>query len=306
MLKLKWQLSPIVIKEMRSTMRGKRTFIGLTLFLLFLAGISLLTYYGVVQDSSGLSASAQAGRTVFTTLSIIEILMLVTVTPPLTSGAIANERQRQTFDMLMATPLTPGAVLRGKLLASMAYLFLVMFASLPINSVVFLFGGTDPTLLLWWVALTVVLLLMLGTLGLFTSTLFQNSGVATAITYLACLVCFAVLPLMIVFSTFVINQGGREAECLATAVLMLHPAGALTALFSEGEGYGALQVIPAFLGLYGSLSVLLFLGAEARLSALTSQRWRRPFLTLALLLLMGATALYLVLGPAIEMCGGLP
>lgn len=306
MLKLKWQLSPIVIKEMRSTMRGKRTFVGLTLFLLFLTVISLLTYQGVVQGSSATSVSAQAGRTVFITLSILEILMLVTVTPPLTSGAIANERQRQTFDMLMATPLTPGEVLRGKLLASMNYLFLLMFASLPINSIAFLFGGTSPSALLWWAALTVVLLLMLGTLGLFISTLFRSSGVATSITYLTCVVCFAVLPLLIAFTAFITTQGSNGAGCIAAAMFMLHPAGALTALFADGSDPGAAQVLPAFLALYGALAGALFLAAEARLSALTSQRWRRPFLSLALLLVMGATSVYLVLGPAAEMCGGLP
>ncbi|MDQ4076512.1 MAG: ABC transporter permease subunit, partial [Chloroflexota bacterium] len=157
------------MKEMRSTMRGARTFVGITLFLLFLAGVSLLIYYSIARDAFGPSA-ATAGRTIFSFLSVTEALMLAVVTPALTAGAIASERQKQTFDMLMATPLSPGQVLRGKLLASMNYLFLLMIAALPINAIVFLFGGIGPSALLWWIALVVVVLLMLGTLGLLMST----------------------------------------------------------------------------------------------------------------------------------------
>lgn len=300
---LKLQFSPILIKEMRSTMRGKRTFLGVTLFLTFLTGLTLLVYYSVVQQSSySVRASSEAGRTIFAFVSVIELFMLATVAPPLTAGAIAGERQRQTFDMLMATPLTPRQVLRGKLLASMNYLFLLIFAGLPINSIVFLFGGISPSALLWWLAVTLISLLMLGTLGLFMSTLFRNSGSATALSYLLCVVLFLILPLGTFFVAGVIDEWDKTSRCVAAMLWVTHPGGAIGSIIINEDQYNPLMLLPAWLPLYSAVAGLFFLAAEARLSKLTSQRWFHPFLIASLLLVIIVSLIYIMLVPATEFC----
>jgi ABC-2 type transport system permease protein len=296
-----WRVSPILIKEMRSTMRGGRTFLGLTLFLLFLAAMTLLVYYSIYATGDG-SSAAGAGRAIFIFLSVVQLLMLSVITPPLTAGTIAGERQNQTFDMLMATPLTPTQVLRGKLLASMNYLFLLMFASLPINSIVFLFGGVTPDSLLWWVALTVVLLLMLGTLGLFMSTLFRSGGVATAVAYLFCLIVFVVLPGILGTTLAVMSNTMQAARCAAVAVALLHPVASLAAILVDEPEFHALRLLPATLPLIGAVAMLFFFGAEARLSALVARRWRRPVALLVVLGVIAASVTYIIAVPVQALC----
>ncbi len=293
--------SPILIKEMRSTMRGARTFVGITLFLLLLAGGSLMVYYTLIAGVGGASA-AYAGRTIFGFVSVAEALMLAAVAPPLTAGAIASERQKQTLDLLMATPLSPAQVLRGKLLASMNYLFLLMLAGLPINALVFLFGGVPPTMLLWWVALVATVLLLLGTLGLLMSTLFRSSGVATALCYLICVLLFGALPLGAIVLLVIMGNDGREVGCVAAALGLLHPAASMAAILVEEPEFNARLLLPASLPLYGALAGLLFLAAEARLAALTSYPWRSARLTAALVGVAGLAALYIGLGPALTIC----
>ncbi len=300
-MSLRWSPSPILIKEMRSTMRGSRTFAGITLFLLFLAGITLLVYYTTAQSATG-TAAAQAGRAIFGFLSFVELLMLAVVTPPLTAGAIAGERQNKTFDMLMATPLTPLQVLRGKLFASMNYLFLLIFAALPINAIVFLFGGISPTALLWWVALTVVLLLMLGALGLLMSTLFKSSGAATAVAFIVCIIAFVLVPGALVITIMVLSQGSNSGQCVAFAVALLHPVASLLSIIIDETDFNALRLLPASLPLYGAVAALLFLAAEARLASLVAQRRRRLLPTIALLGVAIAAALYIILVPTQAIC----
>jgi ABC-2 type transport system permease protein len=302
---IKWGPSPILIKEMRSTMRGARTFIGITLFLFFLASVSLLAYYGATQDFTG-SVSQQAGRTIFSFVSVIEMFMLAAVAPTLTAGAIANERQKQTFDMLMATPRTPRQVLTGKLLSSMNYLFLLIFAALPINSIVFLFGGIGPDLLLWWLALTIMLLLMLGTLGLLMSTLFKSGSVATALVYLLCIVFLIIIPIGWGFG-FIILGGSAgadgESACFAAlSILITHPAASLFSIILNEEAFRPATVLPATLPLYGALAGLFFLGAESRLASLTSQRWNRFIPVLLLLVVIAVAVGYLIVGPVESIC----
>lgn len=287
-------------------MRGRRTFIAITLFLLFLAGLSLLVYEGIVRASGPGGASADVGRIVFGFVSATEMLMLVVIAPSLTAGTIASERQHQTFDMLMATPLTPGQVLRGKLLASMTYLFLLMFASLPINAIVFLFGGVSPATLLWWVALVLTTLLLLGTLGLLMSTLFRSSGVATGLTYLIVVSLFLVFPIGFLFVTLTFGGGSmsRLGECAALGLFLLHPAGGYATILVNDNDWYPLRVLPALLPLYGSLAGLLFLGAEARLARLTAQRGRTPLWLVVPLLVTAVAVAYVALGPTRAMCSG--
>ncbi|MGB0388751.1 MAG: ABC transporter permease [Ardenticatenaceae bacterium] len=300
---VKWQPSPILIKEMRSTMRGRRTFIAITSFLVFLAGLNMLVYYTVAQDMSvSRGGSAEAGRMLFGFLSGIELLLLVTMTPPLTSGAIAGERQRQTFDMLMATPLTPRQVLSGKLLASMNYLYLLIFASLPINAIVFLYGGVSPSALLWWLGLTITVLFMLGTLGLLMSTILRSGGAATALTYIVSMILFLILPVSSSIMLGVLDQWGEFSRCIVTSIWLLHPAGSLVSIWVNEKEFQIMALLPATLPLYSAFAGLFFLVAERRLSALIGQPTRRPFLILALLLVIAIATTYIIAFPVQEMC----
>ena len=61
--------------------------------------------------------------------------------PAFTSGAISLEREKQTLDMLAATPISSLAIVVGKLFSALAYVFLLIAASIPLTAIVFVFGG---------------------------------------------------------------------------------------------------------------------------------------------------------------------
>ena len=48
------------------------------------------------------------------------------------AAAITGEKERKTYEMLLASPLRPGAIVLGKLVASLSHLAILIFASLPI------------------------------------------------------------------------------------------------------------------------------------------------------------------------------
>lgn len=305
MTRLRWQLSPLVVKEMRSQMRGFRAFAGMTLFLVALAGTSLLVYQLLALGTSGGQSSFEAGRIIFGFISGMEMMLLAALAPTLTSGSIASERQAQTFDMLMATPLTPGQVLGGKLMASMNYVFLLLVAGLPVNSLGFLFGGVEPAMLLWWLALVVVVMLMLGTIGLLMSTLVRSSGPATALTYIFCTIVFVAAPIFVVIVLpLLFTTGGRAVEYIIVSVVLLHPLASLAAILVNVEEFNAGMLLPATVPLYGAVAGLFFLAAEARLAHLTAQRWRRLLLTIGLLVIAVGAVAYIVMKPAQSVYNG--
>jgi ABC-type transport system involved in multi-copper enzyme maturation permease subunit len=186
--------NPILVKELRSRMRGPRAFITLTIALVIMAGlmialVSLLTATASQFGSNLLSP--QIGQILFAALLIFEMLLVCTVTPAVTAGAISTEREKQTFEMLQATPLGSVRLLWGKLISALSYVFLMIFAAVPLASIVFLFGGVTILQLLKGLLVLVVTAVTLGVYGLFLSTWLGRTGRATVVGFISVMVLIA-------------------------------------------------------------------------------------------------------------------
>ncbi len=107
--------NPIIVKELRSRMRGPRAFITLTSALLFMAFISYAFYQLVILTStrSYSPLSPQVGQTLFTALAILEMMLICLITPAVTAGAISSEYENLTLEMLLTTPLKPARIYGG-------------------------------------------------------------------------------------------------------------------------------------------------------------------------------------------------
>ncbi|MEA2545093.1 MAG: type transport system permease protein [Chloroflexota bacterium] len=184
------------VKELRGRVRGRRAFVVLTFYLLFLAAFAwaweLVAERAYVQSSSGQGgsaafASALVGQEVFGALVLVETLLVVFLAPAFTSGAISLEREKQTLDMLAATPISSLSIVVGKLLSALAYVFLLIAASIPLTAIVFVFGGVGPDDVVRAYAVLIVSALGLGSLGLFISAAMQRTQGATVVTFFAVL-----------------------------------------------------------------------------------------------------------------------
>ena len=180
------------VKELRGRVRGRRAFVVLTFYLMFLGLFAwaweLVAERAYVQTASlqggaAAFASALVGQEVFGALILVETLLVVFLAPAFTSGAISLEREKQTLDMLTATPISSLAIVIGKLVSALAYVFLLIAASIPLTAIVFVFGGVGPDDVLRAYAVLIVTALGLGSLGLFISAVMQRTQGATVVTF---------------------------------------------------------------------------------------------------------------------------
>ena len=175
-------------KELRGRMRGRRAFVILSLYLVLLAGFAWmveLIMERTYQTSSGGNAAfatAAIGQGIFAALLMLETLLVAFLAPMATAGAISLEREKQTLEMLAATPITSAAIVLGKLLSALVYVWLLIAASIPLTAVVFVFGGVAPEDLVRGYLVLIVTALGLGSFGLFCSSLVKRTQAATAIT----------------------------------------------------------------------------------------------------------------------------
>jgi ABC-type transport system involved in multi-copper enzyme maturation permease subunit len=185
-------ITAVGVKELRGRMRGRRAFVILTLYLLFLAGfawawelIAERAYgnAGSLYGGSAAFASALIGQEIFGALLIVETLLVVFLAPAFTAGAISLEREKQTLDMLTATPISSLAIVIGKLLSALTYVFILIVASIPLTAMVFVFGGVGPDEVLRGYIVLFASAIGLGSLGLFISALMQRTQAATVVTF---------------------------------------------------------------------------------------------------------------------------
>lgn len=234
--------NPIVAKEYRSRMRTWRSPLTITIHVLILGGIGWAVFSvissTIASYGSGFSPSSM-GITIFSFLVLFQVGLLAFITPALTAGAISGERERQTIDLLFVTPLAPFSIIWGKLLASMSFVVLLIFLSVPIFSLVFLFGGIELDQVLAAFALTGVTAMTFGFLGVAFSTLFKRTLAATVASYGSAFVLLVGSPAFgLVFPT---EYGNGSATVPAPpAATLISPVVPLMVLASNQPipGYG--------------------------------------------------------------------
>jgi ABC-type transport system involved in multi-copper enzyme maturation permease subunit len=182
-------ITAVAVKELRGRMRGRRAFVILTVYLLLLAGFGWMMelilerqHSGAVAGTAAL-ASAQIGQGIFIAMLMLETLLVIALAPAFTAGAISLEREKQTLDMLATTPVSSLSIVLGKLLSALTYLFILVFASIPLTAMVFVFGGVSPDDVVRGYTVLLATALGLGSVGLFCSALMKRTQAATIATY---------------------------------------------------------------------------------------------------------------------------
>lgn len=206
--------NPVVLKELRSRMRGSRAFIIITVYLTLLSCLVSLVYASMAASYSNTGVTnilpQTVGKSVFGVVVGIELLMVCFLAPALTAGAIAAERERQTFDLLRATLLPARSLVWGKLFSAMSFLLLLLLVGFPIQSLAFVLGGISVEEVLVSFLMLLVTAFGFSALGLFISSLMRTTLASTVVSYVgAVLLVFGVpLLLLIAISFFGSFLGG--------------------------------------------------------------------------------------------------
>ncbi len=181
-------IAAIGVKELRGRMRGRRAFIILTIYLLLLAGFALMverlmeTSFDNGFGGTSATAGPSIGQGIFAALLLLMTLQVVFLAPSSTAGSVSLEREKQTLDLLVTTPINSIAIVVGKLLSALVYVFLLIAASIPLMAVVFVFGGVGPEDVVRGYIVLIVTAIGLGSFGLMCSSLVKRTTAATAIT----------------------------------------------------------------------------------------------------------------------------
>ena len=105
--------------------------------------IVLLWTLLLASDAGSLSYRqlAAAGATSFKYVAYAQVALICLITPLFMAGAIAQEANPKTWDILLSTPLTAAQIVLGNLTGRLFFVLALLFASLPLFAVTQYFGG---------------------------------------------------------------------------------------------------------------------------------------------------------------------
>lgn len=179
-MKKKFRINPVMKKELMVNSRSIKMPLAIMGVNAFLTLIAVLTMAGAGGNLSGYEYSALV--VLFPVLGCMECGMISLIVPILTSGSISGEREKQTLDIMLTTPVSPFSIAVGKLGSAMMIVMMYMITSVPIIAIAFVLGGMN-----WWALLGLFAMLLyigiyVGSVGIFCSSVVKKSVSATVLT----------------------------------------------------------------------------------------------------------------------------
>src|SRR5438874_1080508 len=141
-----WRLlpaNPILLRVVETGGKRKRDLFircGYLGLLITLVIFSLITSSNAISGMS-LSALASESGAIFRRMSYLQLGLVALLAPIFTAGAITQEKDSQTYDILLTTPLTNGQIVLGSLMSRLFFVVALLISGIPIFSVTQIFGG---------------------------------------------------------------------------------------------------------------------------------------------------------------------
>ena len=203
--------NPVLQRELLVNLRTNRAFVLLLLYQVLLAGVVYLAW----PRETRLEANADEARGLVNMFFLGQYILASLMSPSFAAGTITGEKERRTYEMLLASPLRPSAIALGKLLSSLTPLALLIVASLPIVMLCLPLGGVSPLEVLAAYLGLVLSVITFGMISVACSSYFQRTAASLVTSYLL------ILPLAIlgvlVWTSFE-SQGSQRLVLTATVL----------------------------------------------------------------------------------------
>ncbi len=140
-----WRLlpgNPIVVRVVQGGSKRAQHLWVRSGYLLILLFVLIMVQYSFMGGTGGsLSNIAKAGTHIFAWISLLQLAMMCFLAPVFTAGAISQEKDAETFNVLLTTPLTNAQIVLGSLMGRLFFVLILLLAGLPIFCITMLFGG---------------------------------------------------------------------------------------------------------------------------------------------------------------------
>jgi hypothetical protein len=140
-------LNPVFYSECVTAARRRQMYTGRVAFLAaLLLSLAIVFVVELASDPRAFSLSrlARVGESYFFAIVGTQLVLVLLATPAYTAGAVCLDRARGNLAHLLATDLSAGEIIWGKLGARLLPVVGLAVAGLPVLALATLLGGMDP------------------------------------------------------------------------------------------------------------------------------------------------------------------
>lgn len=174
--------NPVLQRELLSNLRMTRAFVLLFAYLAVLGAVVFVAW--PQERHLDLTGNPEAARRLVNLFFLGQYLLASMMTPSFAAGAITGEKERKSYEMLLASPLRPAAIVLGKLVASLAHLAILIVCSLPIVMLCLPLGGVSLYEVLAAYLALILSVITFGMISLATSSFFNRTVASLLVAYL--------------------------------------------------------------------------------------------------------------------------
>lgn len=177
-------INPVLNKEFKLRMRSPRAMWTLFFYLFAIGLMALSAIYLTQLNSRGSQGfNPEESKLLFYFLSMAQLGLIAFMAPGLTAGVISGEREKQTLNLLLTTQQSSATIVLSKLVSSLSFMILIVIATIPVYSMMFLYGGISPKQLFLIFLFYLFIMVVLGSFGILFSSLFKRTMISVIVSY---------------------------------------------------------------------------------------------------------------------------
>jgi ABC-type Na+ efflux pump permease subunit len=244
-------LGPIFAREWITIPRRARHYVVRSAYLGLLWVLGLTAWQAMVgwSQTASLGDTARFGVLLFHIYAIVQLVLVTFFAALSAASAVAQEKDRRTFVLLLITDLRNYEIVLGKLLGSLLQIALLLTGMVPVLALILLLGGVSPPQIAQTVLILVATALAAGSLGGLVALWRDKTFQALALTVLF-LVLYVCLVRALGFVPDLAESLGVSSAVLSPAAIgawqeRLDPLLALQAVLDPTVGHAA-RLAPAY------------------------------------------------------------
>ena len=193
---------PILEKELRVSSRRKRNYFLRSIYIVLLGIIILFMWFTAIAISNASSSIFQISRSAIigknVTIAIIWFQFIVSqlLAIIMLSSSISNEIRSGTLNVLMTTPVKSFQIVTGKLFSKLLQILIILSISLPLLSIIRVFGGTPWNYVVFSLCITLTSVIFAGSLSLFLSVFIRQAYRVIILEILGYILFYALFPFL--------------------------------------------------------------------------------------------------------------
>ena len=168
--------NPILLRVVTAGGRRLRHAFTRWSYLALLVIVLLVALVFSSAGSSSLSDYAKAASNVFSWISYVQLGMICLLAPVFCASAITQERDSQTYNILLATPLSNAQIVLGSLLSRLYYVVALLLSGVPVFAITLLYGGVTASSIALSFAIALSTALFTGSLAIAIAVFRLGSG----------------------------------------------------------------------------------------------------------------------------------